>query len=89
VAGLWGKSAHLAGVNNLTNVWGLDPMMSVTDLAKYLGVPVATVYDWRSNGTGPVGHRFGKHVKFSVPDVRLWVESQRDAVPSSARGDLR
>ena len=69
------------------NPWGMEPLLSVGELAEYLGVPVATVYDWRSHGTGPVGHRFGKHVKFAVSDVRMWIESRRD-VPTcvQARG---
>jgi len=69
-----------------TTSWGLEPLLSINDLASYLGVPVATIYDWRTNGTGPVGHRFGKHVKFMVSDVRAWVESQRD---QPARGQAR
>lgn len=61
------------------NPWGLDPFLDVRELAEYLGVPVSTVYDWRTHGQGPVGHRFGKHLKFQVADVRAWVEQQRDA----------
>jgi len=61
-----------------TVAWGLEPLLSVAELADYLGVPVGTVYDWRSNGSGPVGYRFGKHVKFAVSDVRAWVEAARD-----------
>ena len=53
-------------------------MLGVAELAEYLGVPVATIYDWRSNGLGPVGHRFGKHVKFAVSDVATWVETRRE-----------
>ncbi len=58
--------------------WGLEPLLSVTELAEYLGLPVATIYDWRAHGRGPIGHRFGKHVKFTVSDVAAWVEAQRD-----------
>jgi len=25
----------------------LDPLVSVTELAEYLGVPVKTIYEWR------------------------------------------
>jgi len=66
-----------------TTTWGLEPLLSITELAKYLGVPVSTVYDWRTHGLGPVGHRFGKHVKFAVSDVRCWIEAQRDPTPST------
>ena len=33
--------------------WGLERMMDVTELAAYLGVPVSTVYNWRTHGKGP------------------------------------
>lgn len=29
---------------------GLDPLLSIEDLAEYLGVPVTTIYDWRVDG---------------------------------------
>ena len=61
------------------NSWGLEPLLDVADVAAYLGVPVSTEYDWRARGVGPRGYRFGKHVKFAVSDVRIWVEQQRDA----------
>ena len=64
-------------------------MLSSTDLAEYLGLPVATIYDWRTNGLGPVGHRFGKHIKYAVSDVRGWVEAQRDQATSSWGGGER
>ncbi|WP_246222625.1 helix-turn-helix transcriptional regulator [Phytoactinopolyspora limicola] len=34
----------------------------MAELAEYLGVPVSTVYDWRTHGKGPRGHRFGERV---------------------------
>ena len=27
-------------------IGGLDPLLSIEDLAEYLGVPVTTIYDW-------------------------------------------
>lgn len=58
---------------------GLDPLLSVDELAEYLGVPVRTVYDWRSTGHGPRGIRIGRHLKFAVPDVVAWMQECRDA----------
>lgn len=67
------------------NRWGLEPLLDVGELASYLRVPVSTVYDWRTRGQGPRAYRFGKHLKFAVSDVRVWMEQQRD-LPSPPSG---
>jgi len=67
------------------NPWGLEPLLYVGELAAYLGVPVSTVYDWRTRGLGPRAFRFGKHLKSAVSDVRIWIEQQRDTLPSDGR----
>ena len=36
--------------------------MRAEALADYLGVPVTTIYDWRTDGKGLCGIRVGKHV---------------------------
>ncbi len=74
-----------AGHRTVENSWGLEPLLDVAQLAAYLGVPVSTVYDWRTRGIGPRAYRFGKHLKFAVSDVRLWVEQQRDGSSSEGR----
>ena len=43
-----------------------------------LGVPVATVYAWRSRGQGPRGLKIGRHVRYRLSDVEEWVESCED-----------
>jgi DNA-binding transcriptional regulator YiaG len=43
---------HLMGMT-ITTGRGLEPMMNIEELAEYLGVPVATIYDWRVAGKGP------------------------------------
>ncbi|MGH8826017.1 MAG: helix-turn-helix domain-containing protein [Jiangellaceae bacterium] len=55
-----------------TTVSGLAPLLSIEDLAAYLGVPVTTISDWRVDGKGPCGVRVGRHVKFTVSDVLAW-----------------
>ena len=59
----------------------LQPLLSIEDLATYLGVPIATIYDWRVDGKGPCGIRVGRHVKFTVSDVVSWLEAQRESRP--------
>lgn len=74
--------AHLQGMKTQPEpANGLDPLLSVRDLAAYLGVPVATIYDWRVDGKGPCGLRVGRHVKFAQVDVFEWLESVRESRP--------
>ena len=39
------------------DAWGLEPLLDVSELAAYLGVPVSTVYDWRTHGKGRAAYR--------------------------------
>lgn len=52
------------------------PLMTPIDLATYLGVPLATVYAWRSRGQGPTGERIGKHLRYRRADVESWLDAQ-------------
>lgn len=51
-------------------------MWTVQDVAEFLGVPVQTVYEWRTMGYGPRGFRVGRYVRFRREDDLAWVESQ-------------
>lgn len=57
---------------------GLQQLIDLETLSTYLGVPVATVYDWRSRRLGPPAYRIGKRLMFAVPDVEAWLEQRRD-----------
>ncbi|MDF1602200.1 helix-turn-helix domain-containing protein [Nocardioides sp. YIM 152315] len=81
-----GCAVHLSGMTTqLRTVAGLDPLLSIEDLAEYLGVPIATIYDWRVDGKGPRGIRVGRHVKFTTGDVLAWIETQREVRPDQHR----
>lgn len=67
----------------LEPIGGLDPLLSIEDLAKYLGVPVTTIYDWRVDGKGPCGLRVGRHVKFTQHDVQAWFDAHRESRPGA------
>ncbi|MCW2787347.1 MAG: phage transcriptional regulator, AlpA [Marmoricola sp.] len=80
--------AHLVGMSTeAITTSGLEPLMSIDDLAAYLGVPVTTIYDWRVSGKGPCAIRVGRHLKFAVSDVRDWVERQRELTPGHVQND--
>jgi excisionase family DNA binding protein len=60
---------------------GLEPLLSITELAEYLDVPVTTIYDWRTDGKGPCAIKVGGRVRFAVSDVQAWLLRQREAEP--------
>lgn len=61
-----------------------DEWIGVERLAEELGVPVRTIYAWRSKGTGPRGATFGRHVRFRRTDVDTWIERRLDNVPAAS-----
>ena len=78
---LLGTSAHLPGMSTAyphkTALFGLEPMLTTAELSTVLGIPVSTIYDWRTHGKGPVAHRFGKHLRFAMSDVQTWMATRR------------
>lgn len=54
----------------------MSKLMTVTDLSDYLGIPVNTLYQWRTKGYGPVGVRMGKYVRYRPDDVKSWLDQQ-------------
>jgi excisionase family DNA binding protein len=54
----------------------LDKLLTVKDLAEYLGVPVATIYAWRYHREGPPGFRVGRHVRYRWTDVEQWINDR-------------
>jgi excisionase family DNA binding protein len=48
-------------------------LMTVQDVARYLGVPVGTLRNWRVTGDGPPAARIGRHVRYRRADVESWV----------------
>ncbi|MFF4990263.1 helix-turn-helix transcriptional regulator [Streptosporangium saharense] len=54
----------------------LERLWTVDEVAVYLGVPAATLYQWRCRRIGPPAHRVGKHLRYLPEDVRAWVREQ-------------
>lgn len=46
--------------------------LTVDDLADRVQVPVRTVYDWNTRGTGPTYIRIGRYVRYREADVVAW-----------------
>lgn len=53
-----------------------DQLLTVQELAEYLAVPVATLYQWRYRKEGPPGFRVGKHLRYRWSEVETWIEKQ-------------
>lgn len=50
-----------------------DPLLTTEDLAEYVKVPVATVYQWNYRKTGPAPIRVGRHLRFRKSAVDAWL----------------
>ncbi|GAA3172752.1 hypothetical protein GCM10010531_27850 [Blastococcus jejuensis] len=55
-----------------------NPLAATPEVAAYLGVPVQTLYVWRTKSEGPRAVRVGKHLRYRWSDVDAWIESQSD-----------
>ncbi|MFJ9784209.1 helix-turn-helix transcriptional regulator [Amycolatopsis sp. NPDC101161] len=64
----------------MNNYAGFSRLWTVEDVSNYLGVPVSTLYQWRTKGYGPAGRRIGKYVRYRPEDVRSWVDQLSDEV---------
>lgn len=51
-----------------------QPLATVQQVADYLGVPVATIYNWRARNAGPPAARIGRHLRFRWADVESWAQ---------------
>lgn len=61
-------------------------LISPAELAAALGVPLATIYTWRSRGYGPPAVKVGKHLRWRREDVEAWLEERRDLDRQRERG---
>lgn len=52
------------------------PLASRSEVAAYLGLPVATLSQWAHRGAGPRYKIIGRHSKYAWPDVEAWLEQQ-------------
>ena len=52
---------------------GLEPVLTLSELAAALAVSVQTLYDLRSAGRGPRGFRVGRELRFRRSEVDAWL----------------
>ena len=66
---------------NNSTLSGLEPLLSIDELADYLHVPVTTIRDRRTDGKGPCAIKVGGRVRFATSDVLAWLVRQRESEP--------
>ncbi len=61
---IWGALGHLRvmDIQRLSGL-GLEPLITTSELAEYLGVHVQAIYDLRTDGRGPSGIRVGREIR--------------------------
>ncbi|MFU8873579.1 helix-turn-helix domain-containing protein [Micromonospora sp. SL4-19] len=57
----------------------IEPLWTVEEVSTYLGVPVATLYQWRHRRVGPRASRVGRHLRYDPADVRTWLLERQAA----------
>jgi excisionase family DNA binding protein len=56
----------------------IERLLRPDEVAALLGIPLRTIYRWRSRHEGPRGYRIGRHVRYRIDDVERWLEAHRD-----------
>ena len=56
----------------------ITPHFTPQTRAERVGLPVKTIYKWRSEGKGPRGFRAGKHLRYRLEDIEAWEQEQLD-----------
>lgn len=60
-------------------------LLTVTEVADYLQIPVQTLYLWHHKGTGPSAAKVGRHLRYRQADLDAWVQSLVDQNRSPGR----
>lgn len=58
-----------------------DPLLTLSEVAEHLGVPLQTIYTWRHHGEMPIGIRVGRHIRVRRPDLDAWLDAHADPPP--------
>jgi excisionase family DNA binding protein len=56
-----------------------ERLWTVDDASAFLGVPVATLYQWRHHRTGPPAYKVGRHLRNDPAELRAWLATTRAA----------
>ncbi|MCH7900282.1 MAG: helix-turn-helix domain-containing protein [Acidobacteria bacterium] len=56
----------------------LKPLLDIEEVARIVGLPVATIYKQRQRrvGVGALGFRTGKHLRWDPNAIQAWIDEQ-------------
>jgi excisionase family DNA binding protein len=56
-----------------------ERLLTLKEVADFVGVAPATLYQWRHRGEGPTGYKFGSgRVRYRMSEVQAWLDRQAD-----------
>lgn len=65
------------GGDTRSHVTVADPLLTAEEVSSMLGgVPLATLKRWRTQRTGPVALHIGRHVRYRLSAVELWLQAK-------------
>ena len=58
----------------------LSPLLTIDEAARYLCIPKATLYTWRTRrvGYGPPAHKMGGCLRYRLEDLDAWLLAHRE-----------
>lgn len=63
---------------------GLEPVLTTSELAAHLGVPVQTIHDLHDARRGPRGFRVGREMRYRLSEVHAWLTALEQDDPNTA-----
>ena len=57
---------------------GPEPLLTVDEVARWLGKPKATLYAWRTRGLVPRAIRVGNVLRYRRSEVERWLDDHTD-----------
>ncbi len=55
-----------------------ERLMTPQEVADHLGVPLQTLYRWRTESKGPAAVKVGRHIRFTQASLGGWIASQTE-----------
>lgn len=51
----------------------IEALWTIQQAGAYLGMPIGTLYAWRTKGIGPAAYKVGRHLRYDPAEIRRWL----------------